>query len=166
MIGTPAVRDGTVYVGTSDSARFMALDARSGRLKFNFDAKAYVFSSAALAGGAGLLRLPQRDAVRRRRASGAEVWAFRTPDSLADRLELLDADGRLDPAAFAPLFGDFGDMYVDFYRFASLGAIMSSPAVVDGVRVLRQPGRASVRPALGGACRSPGPLRPAAAQVH
>jgi len=27
-----------------------ALDAKNGRLKFNFDAKAYVFSSAALAG--------------------------------------------------------------------------------------------------------------------
>jgi len=39
-----------VYVGTSDSARFMALDAKTGRLKFNFDAKAYMFSSAALAG--------------------------------------------------------------------------------------------------------------------
>ena len=29
----------------------MALDAGSGRLLFNFDAKAYVFSSGALAGG-------------------------------------------------------------------------------------------------------------------
>ena len=48
--GTPAVRDGTVYVGTSDSSRFMALDARTGRLVLNFDAKAYIFSSAALAG--------------------------------------------------------------------------------------------------------------------
>jgi eukaryotic-like serine/threonine-protein kinase len=48
--GTPAVRDGAVYVGTSDSARFMALDAKTGRLRFNFDAKAYMFSSAALAG--------------------------------------------------------------------------------------------------------------------
>ena len=36
--------------GTSDSSRFMALDAKSWRSKWNFDAKAYVFSSAALAG--------------------------------------------------------------------------------------------------------------------
>jgi outer membrane protein assembly factor BamB len=44
--GTPAVRDGIVYVGTADSSRFMALDARTGRLRFNFDARSYVFSSA------------------------------------------------------------------------------------------------------------------------
>src|SRR6266481_2448466 len=48
--GTPAVRDGVVYVGTSDSARFMALDVKTGRLRFNFNARAYMFSSAALAG--------------------------------------------------------------------------------------------------------------------
>src|SRR4029078_2931485 len=48
---TPAVRDGMVYAATSDSSRFMALDAKTGRLRFNFDAKAYVFSSPALAGG-------------------------------------------------------------------------------------------------------------------
>ena len=47
---TPAVRDGLVYAATSDSSRFFALDARTGRLRFNFDAKAYVFSSPALAG--------------------------------------------------------------------------------------------------------------------
>lgn len=133
VIGTPAVRDGTVYVGTSDSARFMALDARSGRLKFNFDAKAYVFSSAALAGGLAYFGCHNGTLYAVDAAGGTEVWSFRTPDSLADRLGLLDPEGRLDPAAFTPLFGDFGDMYVDFYRFASLGAIMSSPAVVDGV---------------------------------
>jgi len=51
VIGTPAVRDGLVWVGTSDSARFMALETKTGRLRFNFDAKAYMFSSPALAGG-------------------------------------------------------------------------------------------------------------------
>ena len=31
------------------------------------------------------------------------------------------------------MFGDFQDMYVDFYRFVSIGAIMGSPTVADGV---------------------------------
>ena len=66
VIGTPAVRNGLVYVGTSDSARLMALDAKTGRLRFNFDAKAYMFSSPALAGRNGVLRRPQRQALRRR----------------------------------------------------------------------------------------------------
>ncbi len=31
------------------------------------------------------------------------------------------------------MFGDFEDMYLDFYRYISIGAIMSSPAVDQGV---------------------------------
>ncbi len=41
--------------------------------------------------------------------------------------------GSLNREAFAPVFGDFEDMYIDFYRFISIGAIMSSPAVDRGV---------------------------------
>ncbi len=131
--GTPAVRDGVVYVGTSDSSRFMALDAKSGRLRFNFDAKAYIFSSAALAGGRAyfgshngmLYAIDARD--------GTLAWAFQTEASKADAMHLLTADGRLDPAGFAPVFRDYQDMYIDLFRFRSLGAILSSPVVADGV---------------------------------
>jgi outer membrane protein assembly factor BamB len=111
--GTPAIRNGMVYVGTSDSSRIMALDAKTGRLRFNFDAKAYVFSSVALA--------------------GKLAWEFQTEASKRDAMKVLAADGSLNQAAFAPVFGDFQDMYIDFYRFISVGAIMSSPAVDQGV---------------------------------
>jgi outer membrane protein assembly factor BamB len=39
----------------------------------------------------------------------------------------------LNQEAFAPVFGDFEDMYIDFYKFISIGAIMSSPVVDHGV---------------------------------
>jgi outer membrane protein assembly factor BamB len=131
--GTPAVRDGIVYVGTSDSSRFMALDARTGRLRFNFDARAFVFSSAALAGelayvGSHNGRLYAIDA-----GSGALAWEFQTEASKQDRLHLLNADGSLNRDGFGPVFGDFQDMYIDFYRYAAIGAIMSSPVVDQGV---------------------------------
>jgi len=133
VIGTPAVNDGVVYAGTSDSARFMALDAATGRLLFNFDAKAYVFSSGAIAGGLVYFgshngRLYAVDAK-----TGNLAWQFQTDASRENRLGVLNDDGSLNRDGFTPLFGDFEDMYVDFYRFASIGAIMSSPAVHDGV---------------------------------
>jgi outer membrane protein assembly factor BamB len=131
--GTPAVRDGVVYVGTSDSARFMAIDAKSGRLKFNYDAKAYIFSSAAVAGGlvyfgnhAGRVRA--LDAK-----TGALAWEFETDGAKADPLKVLAEDGSFSQGSFKPLFNDFEDMYMDFYRFASIGAVMSSPVVDHGV---------------------------------
>ncbi|HET9952077.1 MAG TPA: PQQ-binding-like beta-propeller repeat protein [Candidatus Eisenbacteria bacterium] len=132
VIGTPAVRDGLVYAGTSDTARFMALDAKTGRLRFSYGAKGFIFSSPAVAGDlvyfgdhAGSLH-----AVDAR--SGKPVATFRTDGSRADPLKLLNADGSLNREAFTPLFGDFEDMYVDFYRYVSIGAIVSSPVIDRG----------------------------------
>lgn len=133
VIGTPAVRGGVVYVGTSDSARFMALDAKTGRLRFNVDAKAYVFSSAALAGDMAYVgdhngKLYAIDVKTR-----AIAWEFRTEASKSDPLKVLNPDGSLRQEAFAPIFGDFQDMYIDFYRYISIGAILSSPSIDHGV---------------------------------
>jgi eukaryotic-like serine/threonine-protein kinase len=133
VIGTPAVRDGMVYVGTSDSSRFMGLDAKTGRLRFNFQAGSYMFSSAALADDLAYVgdhngRLYAIDAK-----TGKLAWQFQTEASKNDSLKLLNADGTLNMEGFRPLFGDFEDMYIEFYRFASIGAIVSSPVVDKGV---------------------------------
>lgn len=132
VVGTPAVRDGVVYVGTSDSARFMALDAKTGRLRFNFDAKAYMFSSAALAGELAYVGDHNGKLYAIDAATGKLAWEFQTEASKTDRMKVLNPDGSLNQDAFAPLFGDFEDMYIDFYRFTSIGAIVSSPAVDRG----------------------------------
>lgn len=133
VIGTPAVAHGMVYVGTSDSARFMALDAKTGRLRFNFEAKAYVFSSAAVAGDLVYVGDHNGKLYAISASTGKAAWEFRTDASKADPLKVLNADGSLNKEAFAPVFGDFEDMYLDFYRFVSIGAIMSSPVVDRGV---------------------------------
>ncbi|HET6372818.1 MAG TPA: PQQ-binding-like beta-propeller repeat protein, partial [Candidatus Polarisedimenticolia bacterium] len=129
VIGTPAVRDATVYVGTSDSARFMAIDARTGRLKFNVDVKAYVFSSAALAGELAYVGNHNGKLYAINAKTGALAWEFQTEASKKDPMKVLNPDGSLNRDAFAPVFGDFEDMYIDFYRYVSIGAIVSSPVV-------------------------------------
>jgi outer membrane protein assembly factor BamB len=131
--GTPAVTDGVVYAATSDSSRFMALDAKTGRLRFNFDAKAYVFSSAALAGETAYFGSHNGKLYAVNTRSGTLRWSFQTDASRLDRLKILNADGSLNQAAFAPIFGDFQDMYLDLYRFISVGAILSSPVVDHGL---------------------------------
>ncbi len=131
--GTPAVRDGVVYVGTSDSSRFMALDARTGRLRWNFDAKSYVFSSAALAGDLAYFGSHNGRLYAVNTKTGTLAWQFQSEASRQDPMKVLNPDGSLNQDAFAPVFGDFEDMYIDFYRFISIGAIMSSPVVDQGV---------------------------------
>jgi outer membrane protein assembly factor BamB len=134
VIGTPAVRDGIVYVGTSDSARFMGLDAKNGRLRFNFDAKAYMFSSAALAGDLAYVGDHNGKLYAIDTKSGKLVWEFQTEASKKDPLKVLNPDGSLNQEAlFAPVFGDFEDMYADIYKFTTIGAILSSPVVDKGV---------------------------------
>lgn len=133
VIGTPAVRDGTVYVGTSDTARVMALDAKTGRLKFNFSAKAYVFSSAAIAGDLVYVGNHAGRLFAIGAKTGELAWEFRTEAAKRDPMKVVSEDGSLNREAFAPLFNDFQDMYLDFARYASVGAIMSSPVVDRGV---------------------------------
>ena len=132
VIGTPTVANGTVYVGTSDSSRFMALDAKTGRLRSNFDAKAYMFSSAALAGdllyvGDHNGKLYAIDAK-----SFKLAWEFQTESSKKNALKVLNPDGSLNQDSFAPVFNDFEDMYLDVAKFISVGAIISSPVVDHG----------------------------------
>ena len=131
--GTPAVRDGTVYVGTSDTSRFMALDARTGRLKFTYTAGAYIFSSAALAGDLAYFGSHNGRLYAVNAKTGDLAWQFQTEGAKRDSMKILNADGGLNREAMTPTFGDFQDMYVDFYRFVSVGAIMGSPAVEEGV---------------------------------
>jgi outer membrane protein assembly factor BamB len=122
-----------VYAATSDSSRFMALDARTGRLVFNFDAKAYVFSSAALAGDLAYFGAHNGRVYAVNAKSGKLAWEFRTESSKQDPMKVLNPDGSLNRDSFPAVFGDFQDMYIDFYRFVSVGAIMGSPAVDQGV---------------------------------
>jgi outer membrane protein assembly factor BamB len=112
----------------------MALDAKTGRLRFNFDAKAYMFSSAALAGEFAYVGDHNGKLYAIDAKSGKLVWEFQADASKADPLKILNADGSLkQEVLFAPVFGDFEDMYVDFYKFTTIGAIMSSPVVDKGV---------------------------------
>lgn len=131
--GTPAVRNGVVYVGTSDSSRFMALDAKNGHLIWNFNAHAYVFSSAALAGDTAYVGDHNGKLYAVETKTGKLAWEFQTEASKKDPMKVLNADSSLNQEAFSPVFGDFEDMYIDMYRFISIGAIVSSPAVDHGV---------------------------------
>ena len=111
----------------------MALDARTGRLVFNFDAKSYIFSSAALAGELAYFGSHNGKLYAVTAQTGQLAWEFQTEASKADAANVLNPDGSLNQTAFAPIFGDFQDMYIDFSRYVGIGAIMGSPAVDQGV---------------------------------
>jgi outer membrane protein assembly factor BamB len=92
-----------------------------------------MFSSAALAGDLAYVGDHNGRLYAINARSGEMAWEFQTEASKTDPMKVLNPDGSLSQGAFTPLFGNFQDMYIDFYRFASIGAIMSSPAVDRGV---------------------------------
>jgi len=129
---TPAVRDGMVYAGTGDTHLFQALEAKTGRLRFTFDAKVGMFSSPALAGDLAYIGAINGRLYAIDIKSGGLAWEFLTESAKKDPLKILNPDGTRTPASFRPTFYDFQDMYITWYKNISVGAIVSSPVIDQG----------------------------------
>jgi outer membrane protein assembly factor BamB len=132
VMGTPAIGGGTVYVGTGDSRKFLALDAKTGRLRFSLDAKTGLFSSPALAGDVAYVGNLNGRLYAVDTQAGKIIWEFQTESSRNDPLKILNPDGTRNQARLTPTFFDFQDMYINWYRNFSVGAIVSSPVVDRG----------------------------------
>ena len=144
---SPAVVDGTLYVGCRD-AHVYALDAATGRKKWDYPtSKSWVIGTPAVRAGlvyaaiAGDLvyfgdhngRLYAIDSK-----TGKLGWEFQTEASKTDPMKVLHPDGSLNQGGFAPVLGDFEDMYLDTFRFTRIGSIppgACGPAfAIDGHR--------------------------------
>ena len=133
VIASPAVRDGTVYWGTSDTGMFYALNATTGAKLFSLDFHGWpMFSSPALAGNMAYIgshngKLFAIDVTAQKLA-----WTFETDASRQNGPAYTKADGTPNyDAAYASDFYD--DMVVGVEKTMSVGAILSSPVVDDGV---------------------------------
>jgi outer membrane protein assembly factor BamB len=129
---TPAVRDGTVYFGTSIPAFFIALDAATGKERHKFDAHVPVFSSPALAGGLAYFGSFSGKFYAVDVNDEKLAWQFQTEASAKLAPMYLAADGTINyPVVFKSNF--FEDMTRAGARLFELGAIVSSPVVDHGV---------------------------------
>jgi eukaryotic-like serine/threonine-protein kinase len=128
VITSPAVDDGKVYYGTSDTGLFHALDAATGAKLLSFDAKFPVFSSPAIAGGAlyvgsfdGKLHAVDLKTLK-------PLWDFTTEASKQNAPALTGADGRLDfGKVIRFLFVD--EMNAGLVKLFATGSVVSSPAI-------------------------------------
>jgi len=139
VIASPAIKDGVVYITTSDSVKLRALQLKTGTQLFDMTYKTYSFSSPALAGGHAYFGsfdgiVWDADLSSRQLQDGFHVAARVT------HKELLKEDGHLnDSAIYGPLGPDgrpnntIDANIVGMDRLLQLGAILSSPAVANGV---------------------------------
>jgi outer membrane protein assembly factor BamB len=133
VIGSAAVKDGKVYFATSDSGLFYALDAQSGTQAFSWNSKKWpMFSSPAIAGNTLYVGSHEGKLFAIDLASQKEAWSFQTDGSQQNGLTYTKPDGT--PKYEAAFHDDFyEDMVIGVQKMMSVGAILSSPVVVDGV---------------------------------
>ncbi len=132
VIASPAVAQGTVYFPTSDGRRFKALDAATGALRFDRENPAISFSSPTLAGGRLYFGSSDGWLHALEAATGRELEAFQSEGNRIYGPAYLDAQGRFRGEALYPSRTLEG-LFIGMDRMFSLGAILSSPLVLEGV---------------------------------
>ena len=131
-IASPAVRNGVVYFPTSDGQRFKAAEAATGKIVFDIGNKAVSFSSPALVRDTAYFGSSDGWLHAVDVKTGKIIAEFQTDGNKANAAKYIDANGQIDSRA---LYSEptLEGMIVGLNRMFSLGSILSSPAVADGV---------------------------------
>jgi len=133
VIASAAAQDGRVYFSTSDSGMFYALDAKNGNQIFSLSFDHWpMFSSPAIAGRMLYLGSHQGKLLAIDLEKQKTVWTFQTDGSRQNGPAYTKPDGTPN---YQAAFGDFfyEDLVIGVRKMMSVGAILSSPVVVDKV---------------------------------
>ena len=130
VIASPAVTNGVVYFPTSDGTRFKALDAATGELKFNIANKFVSFSSPAVVNNVAYFGSSDGWLHAVDITTGTVKAEFETDGSKANAPRYTNKAGQIEG-----LYPDFTleGMFLGLNNMFSLGSVLSSPVVADGV---------------------------------
>jgi outer membrane protein assembly factor BamB len=133
VIASPAIKDGVVYVGTSDSGLFHALDAKTGAIRFSLSTNHWaMFSSPAIAGSIAYVGTDEGKVLAVDLATGRLAWTFQTEGSKKNGAALTSPDGQPNYGAAMPtMFYD--DIVSGVQKMFTVGAIISSPTVAGNL---------------------------------
>jgi len=132
VISSPAVVDGKVYFATSDSSLYHVVEAATGKPILKEQDKSYMFSSPAVTDDVVFIGVLNGTLQARDRKSGEVLWNFETETSKKNNGWILTADRRFnEPLLYHSSWRE--DPIVAADRQFAIGAIFSSPLVMDGV---------------------------------
>jgi eukaryotic-like serine/threonine-protein kinase len=132
VITSPAVTQGKVIFGTSDTARYLVVDAETGKPILQHQASAYIFSSPSVAGSVVFVGILNGTLEARDLDSGELLWDFRTEASRRNKGWALTADRGFN----APMlyWSNWGETPIAAtVRQFGVGSVFSSPLVIGGV---------------------------------
>ncbi len=126
------VRGDTLYVGASIPAKFDAIDLATGKLRYQLGTQFPVFSSAAIAGDLAYFGSDNGTLHALDLNTGKMAWEFQTEAAKKNVNGVIAPDGNMNlKVVFLTNF--FEGMYHDGEKLYSLGSILSSPTIQDGV---------------------------------
>jgi outer membrane protein assembly factor BamB len=133
VISSPAVQNGKVYFATSDSSLLYSLDAKTGSTIFSLTFQGWpMFSSPAIAGNTLYIGSHMGKLIAVDLTAQKTSWLFDTDGAKQNGAIWTKPDGTPNyDAAFASDFYD--DLVTGVSKMMSVGTILSSPVVVDGV---------------------------------
>jgi outer membrane protein assembly factor BamB len=133
IASSAAVANGVVFVGGRDG-QFHAVDARTGALKWKHDNRmGWTIASPAVRDG--VVYFPTSDGRRFKAldaATGAVLARFQTDGSKEHGPRLLDENGLIRTSLLYP-DRTLDGMMIGMRTIMTLGSVLSSPAVVDGI---------------------------------
>jgi outer membrane protein assembly factor BamB/serine/threonine protein kinase len=131
IVSSPAVANGTVYVGSYDGSLY-ALDAQTGRKLWSFLTGSHIYSSPAVANGVVYVGSDDYSLYALDAKTGSKLWSFQTGDHIHSSPAVANAVvyvGSDDYSLYA-LDAKTGRM---LWSFQTGWHIKSSPAVANGV---------------------------------
>ena len=132
VITSPAVAQGKVFFATSDSSLYHVVDAVTGKPVLRQQSKAYMFSSPAVAGDVVLIGVLNGTLEARDIKTGELLWDYQTETSKQNKGWVLTADRKFNnPMLYYSNWREAPLVATD--RQFSIGAVFSSPLVVNGV---------------------------------
>ena len=132
VITSPAVVNGHVLFGTSDTAKIHVLDAATGTLQRSMQAGSFVFASPTIAGSVAYVGVMNGSLLAFDWEKGVALWEFQTAAARENKLQVLNPDHTHNLEK--EFRNEFFDLHVhSMERIFSVGSIMSTPLVSGGV---------------------------------
>jgi outer membrane protein assembly factor BamB len=132
VLTTAAAKNGLIYIGTSDTFLFLALDAETGKEKYRLQTNGYIYSSPSLSGNAAYFGDFTGKLFAVNLDSEGKIWdEFVTDGSKKNATKILNKKGKLDfnYAATGMDPSLYSSTVAVMNRFYEMGSIVSTAAI-------------------------------------
>ena len=129
VVATPIVKDSVLYVGTSDSHHFYAMDAFSGEVLWKTDVPLNVFGECLVVDGSVVFGCFDGKLYKLNKTNGIVEGVFSTKLSELNKHLIFNEENQIH----ADIYERFSDIEKIYETILSLGSILSTPIICNNV---------------------------------